>query len=153
MKIIVIIGARSGSKGVKNKNIRDMAGKPLIAWIIGAAKKSKLVDRVIVSTDSTQYARVARKYGAEVPFLRPKSISKDSSTDLEYINHALAWLLDKENYVPDIVIRLVPTAPLQRTRDIDCCIKTLLKDKKSQSCMAVAEASQHPNKALKLPAD
>lgn len=153
MKTIAIIGARSGSKGVKDKNIRQVLRKPLMAWIIEAAKGTELLDRIIVSTDSKEYAEIAKRYGAESPFLRPKEISKDDSTDLEYVNHALDWLSEHENYTPDIVLRLVPTVPLQLPQDIDSCIKALIEDTAAHSAMVVAEARQHPNKAFKITPD
>ena len=90
-KVFAIIPARSGSKGVKNKNIRPLNGYPMIAYTIAAAKLSKNIDRVIVSTDSEQYAEIARKYGAETPFLRPAEISGDRSTDIEFMRHAINW--------------------------------------------------------------
>lgn len=153
LKVLALIGARSGSKGVPNKNIRPIAGKPLMAWIIDAAKNAELVDRVVVSTDSEEYAEVARRYGAEVPFLRPKEISSDNSTDIEYILHALDWLKSNENYIPDIVLRLVPTVPMQLSEDIDACIRALADDPEADSAMVVAEALQHPQKAMKLADD
>lgn len=153
MKVLGLIGARAGSKGVPNKNIRPLAGKSLIAWIIEAVKSAKLVNRVIVSTDSEEYAKIAKEYGAEVPFLRPKEISGDSATDLEYIKHALNWLEKNEKYVPDIILRLLPTVPLQMSEDIDGCIKTLIDDPEAHSSMVIAEAHQHPNKAFKISKD
>jgi len=153
IKTIAIIGARSGSKGIKDKNIRPLLGKPLMTWIIEAAKKAKLVNRVLVSTDSSKYAEIAKKYGAEVPFLRPKEIAQDFSTDLEYVKHALDWLKKNEGCIPDIVLRLVPTAPLQLPEDIDACIKILLEDSETDSAMVVTEAKQHPQKAFKISKD
>ena len=94
-KIIAIIGARSGSKGVKDKNIKEIFGKPLMSLIIKTALASKKINRVIVSTDSELYAETAKKYGAEVPFIRPYSISKDFSPEIEYINHALKLAQNK----------------------------------------------------------
>ena len=87
--IVALIPARSGSKGVSNKNIRPLAGFPLIAYSIKAALKSKLIDRVIVSTDSEEYAEIAREYGAEVPFLRPSELSGDIATDKQFFKHAI----------------------------------------------------------------
>ena len=84
-KIVVIIPARSGSKGLVNKNIMDLDGKPLLSWPIQSALKSKYVDRTIVSTDSDEYSKIASRYGADVPFIRPRNISHDSSTSIEVI--------------------------------------------------------------------
>lgn len=148
-KIIAIIGARSGSKGLPHKNIKPLAGKPLMAWIIQAAKKSNYIQRVFVSTDSEEYAAIARQHGAETPFLRSAEISQDSSLDIDYIKHALQWLQQNENYIPDIVVRLLPTTPLQTSEDMDACIEQLL-DKDVDSAVVIAEARQHPAKALKI---
>lgn len=149
-KIVAIIGARSGSKGVKDKNIREILGKPLISLIIKTALASKKINRVIVSTDSELYAETAKKYGAEVPFIRPHSISKDFSPEIEYINHALDWLKLNENYIPDIVVRLFPTVPFQKSDDIDSCIDKLLKNPNAESSVVISKARQHPLKALKI---
>jgi len=153
LKILGIIGARSGSKGVPDKNIRPLGGQPLMAWIIAAAKKSKYINRLIVSTDSPRYAKIAEQYGAEVPHLRPKELSTDSSPDFEYIKYVVDWLAKSEHYQPDIVLRLLPTVPLQSPEDIDLCIAELIKDPGAHSALVIAAARQHPLKALKLVAD
>lgn len=153
LKILGLIGARSGSKGLVDKNIRVLAGKPLMAWIIEVANKSKYVNRVIVSTDSEKYAAIARQYGAEVPHLRPSELAADDSTDFEYITYVLDWLKENENYQPDIVLRLLPTSPLQLSEDIDLCLEGLFKDSTADSAVVIAEAKQHPQKALKLVPD
>jgi CMP-N-acetylneuraminic acid synthetase len=150
MNILGIIGARSGSKGVKDKNIRQLLGKPLLGRIIETSKKSKYINRVIVSTDSNHYAGIAREYGAEVPFLRPEELSLDCSPEYDYVLHAVRWLKSNENYEPDIVVRLMPTVPLQTTEDIDLCIEELMKDSSAHSAVVISEACQHPLKALKL---
>lgn len=150
LRILGIIGARSGSKGVPNKNIQPLAGKPLMAWIIETAKRSRYINRVIVSTDSEEYATIARQYGAEVPYLRPKELATDTSPEFEYVEHAVEWLEKNEGYEPDIVVRLLPTVPLQMPEDVDSCIEELLKDPEAQSAVVIAEARQHPHKALKL---
>jgi len=149
-KIIGVIGARSGSKGLPHKNIRPLAGKPLLTWIIAAAKKSHYLDQVIVSTDSEEYARIAREYGARAPFLRPPEIAGDNALDIEYLRHAISWLREHENYNPDIVLRLLPTTPLQLAEDMDACVDLLLADSKADAAVVVAEARQHPRKALKI---
>ena len=149
-KIIAIIGARSGSKGVKDKNIKEIFGKPLMSLIIKTALASKKINRVIVSTDSELYAETAKKYGAEVPFIRPYSISKDFSPEIEYINHALSWLKINEDYVPDIVVRLFPTVPFQKPEDIDSCIDKLLNNPLAESSVVISKGRQHPEKALKI---
>lgn len=145
-----MIGARSGSKSIPHKNIKPLMGKPLMAWIIEAAVRSKYLDKVIVSTDSEAYAEVARKYGAEVPFLRPKEISGDKSLDVEYVKHAVEWLRDNHGYKAGITVRMMPTVPLQQTEDIDRCVEELLKNPSVQTSIVIAEARQSPHKALKL---
>ena len=129
-KILCIIPARSGSKGITDKNIKIMINKPLIAWTIEQAKKCKYANqmKIIVSTDSEIYKNIAIKYGAEVPFLRPSILSQDTSTDYEYINHAVDWLRDNENYHPDIILQLRPTQPCRSIDNIDKCINIFLKN-------------------------
>ena len=148
-KILAIIGVRSGSKELINKNIKKLGNKPLMAWIIGAAKKSKLINRVIVSTDSVKYAKIANKFGAETPTLRPKQLAKDNSRELDFIIHMLNYLDNKENFKPDIIVRLLATCPFQKTKDIDKLIKLILK-KKYDSAVIISKARQHPEKALKI---
>jgi CMP-N-acetylneuraminic acid synthetase len=148
-KILAIIGARSGSKEFKNKNIKKLGGKPLIGWIIKAAIKSNLINRTIVSTDSKLYAKIARSFKAETPILRPKKLSTDNSKELDFIKHMLKWLKKNENYKPDIVVRLLATCPFQKTKDIDSIIKIVLK-RKYDSAVIVSRARQHPEKALKI---
>jgi CMP-N,N'-diacetyllegionaminic acid synthase len=150
MEVLGIIGARSGSKGVPNKNVLPLAGKPLMAWIIEAALKSRYISRTIVSTDSSEYAAIARQYGAQVPFLRPAEFATDNSPEYQYVKFTVEWLEKNESYKPEIVVRLLPTVPLQSSDDIDGCIDALLKDPSAQSAVAIAEARQHPEKALKL---
>lgn len=149
-KIVAIIGARSGSKGVPHKNIRLLGGKPLMAWAIETAKKSKLVDRVIVSTNSPKYAQIARKYGAETPFLRPQLISNDKSTDMEYLVHAIRWLEENENWKPDIILRIMPTVPFCKPKTIDNCIKLLFVNPDADSVRTVATATHHPYKMWRI---
>ena len=125
-KILAIIGARSGSS-LKDKNIKILGNKPLINWIINAAKKSKLINRIVVSTDSKKYLNICKKIGAEVPYLRPKSLASKYSHEMEFIKHMLDFLKKRESYVPDIVIRLLATVPFQKSEDIDKTINLILK--------------------------
>ena len=129
MEILAIIPARGGSKGLPRKNILPLAGHPLIAYSIKAALESSLVTRVIVSTDNAEIAAISKRYGAEVPFIRPSEISQDMSTDLEVFQHALTWLSKTENYSPDIVIQLRPTSPIRKISLIDECIELLVVSK------------------------
>jgi N-acylneuraminate cytidylyltransferase len=153
MEILAVIPARGGSKSVPRKNLRSLSGKPLIAWIIGEAKKSKLVTRAIVSTDDPEIAAVAKACGAEVPFLRPAELAQDLSTDVEFLLHALDWLKREENYEPEIVLRLPPTAPLCTAARIDEGIRKLLDTPEADAVRPVVEASKHPYKMWKISAD
>lgn len=124
MKNLAIIPARSGSKGIINKNIKVIAGKPLIAWSIESAIKSKMLDRVIVSTDCKKIAKIAKELGAEVPFLRPKQLAGDKATTESAMIHALVWLDDHQSYSPDNVILLQPTSPVRSGGVIDQALTT-----------------------------
>jgi len=128
MKILCLIPARSGSKGISNKNIRLLNNKPLLTWSIEQAKNCKHNIKIIVSTDSEEYKTIALKWGAEVPFLRPKEISKDLSTDYEFIIHALNWLKENQHYCPDIILHLRPTQPHRKVGDIDKCLKIFIEN-------------------------
>lgn len=146
MEILAIIPARSGSKSVPDKNIREIAGKPLLAWSIDHAKASKLINRVILSTDSERYAEIGRQYGAETPFLRPAEYATDTATDLEVFDHALRWLDEHEGYRPDIVVQLRPTYPKRDPADIDRMIELLNNDPTADSVRSVAPAEEIPYK-------
>lgn len=149
-KILTIIPARKGSKGLKNKNILNVNGKPLIYWPIAAAKKSKFIDEVTLSTDCKATKRLGKKFGANVPFLRPKNISKDDSTTFEVIKHSINFF-SKQKIFFDYLLLLEPTSPLTTTKDIDYAIKHLLKNKKFDSVISVAEnVTGHPKYSVKL---
>ncbi len=150
LKVMGIVGIRSGSKGVSNKNIRQLAGKPLVGWILDAARQSKYINRLIVSTDSSTYAEVAKAFGAEVPFLRPAELATDQAPEFEYVKQMVDWLDKNEGYRPDIVVRMMATVPLQSTEDIDVVIGKVVDDPKASSAVVIAEARQHPLKALKI---
>lgn len=139
MKILAIIPARSGSKSIPHKNIRSLGGKPLIAYSIEHALKSKMINRVIVSTDSEYYAEVARSFGAETPFLRPDEISQDNSNDRDLFIHALNWLKENEDYVPDICVQLRPTHPIRKIEDIDAMINLLISRHDADCVRAVVK--------------
>ncbi len=129
VKVLGIIPARGGSKSIPHKNIALVAGKPLIYYTIAAAKKSKLLDAFLVSTDDPKIAAVAKKYGADVPFLRPAEISQDRSKDIEFMRHALAWVKKHRGWEPEILVNLRPTSPLRTAEDIDEVIRVAIKDK------------------------
>ena len=152
-EVLAVIGLRSGSVGLPDKNVLPLAGHPLCAWIIGAARRSSRVSRVVVSTDSTDYAAIARRYGAETPVLRPAELAGPDASDVLHIAHMLDHLERTEGYRPDIVLRLVATAPLQLPEDIDAVVDVLVGDPAADSAMVVAEARQHPMKAMRREVD
>ena len=144
-----IIPARSGSKSLPHKNIKDFKGNPLLAWSIEQAKQSCFSNqmRIIVSTDSKQYAEIAKKWGAEVPFLRPEEISGDQSTDYECIKHAVEWLQENDNYTPDIILQLRPTQPCRKVEVINKCLELFLENRgKYDSLRTVVEFEKSPYK-------
>lgn len=145
-KVLAVIPARSGSKSVKDKNIRPMLGKPLLAYSIEQALASRTVDRVLVSTDCEEYAVLARQYGAETPFLRPAGISGDRSLDIELFEHVLEWLQAYEGGVPDILVHLRPTHPIRQPNVIDDMVTMLLDDPALDSVRSVSPARQTPYK-------
>ena len=149
MSVLAIIPARGGSKGIPRKNIRLLAGRPVIAYAIQAGLEAELVDRVIVSTDDTEIAEVARRCGAEVPFLRPAELARDDTPDLPVFQHAVRWLEEHEGYRPEIIVNLRPTSPLRRASDVDGAIRLLLETG-ADSVKTVCLARQHPHKMWRL---
>jgi YrbI family 3-deoxy-D-manno-octulosonate 8-phosphate phosphatase len=147
---LAIIPARGGSKGIPRKNIRNFAGYPLIAWSIAAAKQSKSVTRVIVSTDDAEIAAVARQFGAETPFLRPAKHAQDNTTDLPVFEHALKWLAEHEGYQPDVVVQLRPTSPIRPRGLVGKAIEILLAHPDADSVRGVVPAGQNPYKMWRL---
>ncbi|ABR56003.1 acylneuraminate cytidylyltransferase [Methanococcus aeolicus Nankai-3] len=141
-KILALIPARGGSKGLPRKNIKPLLGKPLIAWTIEQAKNSKYVDKVVVSTDDEEIAEISRKYGAEVPFLRPKELARDDSPTIDTIMHATNWF-EERGEIFDIIVLLQPTSPLKTTEDIDNAIELFLNNKNALSLVSVKE-NEHP---------
>jgi YrbI family 3-deoxy-D-manno-octulosonate 8-phosphate phosphatase len=146
MEILALIPARGGSKSIPRKNIRLLAGYPLMAYSIAAALRSKGVTRTIVSTDDEEIARVAQSYGAETPFLRPLEYALDNTTDYPVFTHALSWLKENEEYQPDIVIQLRPTSPLRPPDCVDRAIQTLLDHPEADSVRGVIPSGQNPYK-------
>jgi CMP-N,N'-diacetyllegionaminic acid synthase len=148
--VLCIIGARAGSKGLPGKNVRMLAGKPLLAHAVGIGRACQRVSRVLLSTDSEQYAAVGREHGAETPFLRPAEHASDTSIELHYIRHALEWLAEHEQYRPDAVVRICPTAPLIRPADIDRAIELLAQDDAAESAILMTPAREHPRKVVRI---
>lgn len=141
--ILSIIPARKGSKGILNKNIKELGGKPLISWTIIEAKKSKFIDRLIITTDSDEIAKIGREEGAEIPFIRPAEISQDNSTATEVILHTLQWFY-KNDKSYDYFIYLQPTSPLRKVDQIDQALKLIISDERSDSLVSVSAPSKHP---------
>ncbi len=126
-KILGVITARGGSKGIPRKNIKNLCGKPLIAYTIEAAKKSKLLSKFVVSTEDVEIAEVSRKLGADVPFMRPAELAQDKSASIDVIKHAVNWLDEKLHEEYDYIMILQPTSPLRTAEDIDNCIKKIVE--------------------------
>ena len=146
MKILAIIPARGGSKGIPRKNIVNLCGKPLIAYSIEQALASKWINRVIVSTEDEEIADVARKYGAEVPFMRPEEFAQDLSPDIDVFRHALKWLETNEGYVPDIVLNLRPTCPIREVETINQAVELFMNTPEADSLRSVCVSSKTPYK-------
>lgn len=150
MKILATVLARGGSKGLPGKNIKSLLGKPLLAYTIEEAKKSKYINKIVLSTDYEDIAEVGRQYGAEVPFMRPAELAGDNVMDQPVIKHALDWLRENENYVPDIIVHLVPTAPLRKAEHIDKGVEIFLEHPDADSVRSVVESPKHPLKCWSL---
>lgn len=147
-KILAVITARGGSKSIPKKNIKNLAGKPLIVYTIEAAKKSRYLTRTIVSTDDAEIARIARRFGADVPFMRPAEYAEDASTSMEVVQHALRWLKENKKETYDYLMILQPTSPFRTAEDIDECIK-LAVEKKADSVMSMKELDDFAPKKIK----
>ena len=142
-KIVSIIPARGGSKGVPRKNIRNLAGKPLIAYTIEQSLQSRLIDRTIVSTEDGEIAEVAQQYGAEVPFLRPTELAGDHAPTMEVLLHAVNLLEKQEQYNFDILVLLHITTPLRNVQDIYSCV-SMLVEAKADNVFSVTESHRNP---------
>ena len=149
MKILAIIPARSGSKGIHLKNVKKLNGKPLIEYTIKSATRSKYVNRVIVSTDDKKIAKIAKSCGAEIPFIRPKHLATSSAKTVDVIKHALNMLRKKIQYEPDIVTLLNPTVPFRDEDAIDESIRVLVKSN-ADITVQVKEIKTHPYRAYWL---
>lgn len=143
-KILGVIPARGGSKGIPNKNIVDLCGKPLISYTIEAARKSKYLTDVIVSTDSEQIAAVAKSLGANVPFLRPKNLAADATPSAPVVAHAIEFMEKINQYKYDAVMLLQPTTPLRSTKDIDNVIKIWIEEEIDSVVSVVNVGAEHP---------
>ncbi|BBH54094.1 cytidylyltransferase domain-containing protein [Fluviispira sanaruensis] len=146
MRIYAIIPARGGSKGVPKKNIKTLAGIPLIAYSIAAAKLCTHIEKIIISTDCEEIAFIAKKYGVEVPFLRPKEISLDSSTDLEFMLHAIHWLNKQKIEIPDYWMHLRVTTPIREIGVLNSSIDMFINNAQATSLRSAHEAPETPFK-------
>ena len=153
MKVIAIIPARGGSKGIPKKNIKLLANKPLIAWTIEVALNCSLLERIIVSTDDSEIAEIAIQYGAEIPFLRPLEFAQDDTPDLPVYLHTINYLQEQESYHSDIVVWLRPTCPLRTNQDIEKAVQLLRMDTNTTSVRSVCLAEHHPYWMKKLEYD
>lgn len=147
VRVLGIIPARGGSKSIPKKNIALLAGKPMIAYTIRAAQRSRSLDAFLVSTDDPVIAAVARRYGADVPFLRPRRFARDLSPDIEYLEHALQWVRQHRGWRPEAVVILRPTAPLRIAEDIDRAVRLF----RTSNCDSVRTVSSpYPYNPFKM---
>lgn len=143
--VIAIIPARGGSKGLPGKNIKELCGKPLIAWSIEAGRDSQYIDEVMVTTDSEEIAHIARKFGASVPFIRPAELASDTATSFDVIKHTLDFYENELHKKFDYVVLLEPTSPLRETGDIDASIEQLLSNSQASAVVGICKTeSQNP---------
>ncbi|MBP7653499.1 acylneuraminate cytidylyltransferase family protein [Candidatus Dependentiae bacterium] len=150
-KILALIPARGGSKGLPGKNLKKLCGIHLIGWTINHAKSSVLIDKIIVSTDSQEISEISKQYGAEVPFLRPDYLASDSSKVIDTIFHCLDYY-GKSGEKFDYVLLLEPTSPLRKKNDIDNALKLIIdNENRADSCISVGEiALEHPVYSKKI---
>ncbi len=152
MNVLGVVTARGGSKGLPGKNLRLLAGKPLIAHTIESARQSGAFDRLILSTDDEAIAAAARACGCDVPFMRPAELARDETPHLPVLQHAVRWLRDHERYEPDAVMILQPTSPLRRASDIRESV-ALLERSGAESVVSVSEVPAHYNPMRTLRVD
>lgn len=146
MSVYAIIPARGGSKGVPGKNLRPLAGYPLLAYSIAAARLTRGIARAVVSTDSQEIADLARRYGGEVPFMRPAALAGDKSGDAEFMRHALDWFKANEPQAPDYLAHLRPTTPLRDPELLDQAIELMLSRPEATSLRSAHPAPESPFK-------
>jgi CMP-N,N'-diacetyllegionaminic acid synthase len=151
VKVLGIITARGGSKGIPGKNLKLLAGKPLLAYTIEAARRSAALDRVILSTEDEAIAATGRDFGCDVPFIRPLDLAQDDTPHLPVIQHATRWMQERVGYQPDAVMILQPTSPLRTADDIVAAVE-LLDRSGADSVLSVNEvpAHSHPMRTLRL---
>lgn len=143
MEILGLITARGGSKSIPEKNVKLLAGKPLIVWTIEVALQCQDLTRVIVSTDDEHIARLARQWGAEVPFIRPVELAGDTSSHISVVSHAIQWMEKKEGYCPEYIMLLQPTSPFRTVEDLRQSIN-FAKEHHAVAVVSVCVAKNHP---------
>jgi CMP-N-acetylneuraminic acid synthetase len=141
--VLGLVVARGGSKGIPGKNLRLVAGQPLIGYTFRAARHSRALSRVVLSTDSAEIANAGRQYGVEVPFLRPPELARDDSPVVDAALHALTWLEQNADFCPDYIMLLQPTSPLRTAEDIDAAIR-LAVERHADAVVSVTPADHHP---------
>lgn len=142
--ILSLVTARKGSKSIPRKNIAPVAGKPLIAWTIEAALMARSTETVIVSTDDDEIAAVAKRWGAEAPFIRPAHLAEDFSSHIQVVVHAIEWVEYHMSWKPDYILLLQPTSPLRTAEDIDNAYEIMTR-KNADSIVSVCETPIHPH--------
>jgi CMP-N-acetylneuraminic acid synthetase len=152
IEVLGLITARGGSKRLPGKNIKRLCKKPLIAWTAEAARKSRFINRVILSTDDKQIAAVAKKWGVEVPFMRPSSLAKDSTPHMAVLEHVIFWLRKNEKRLPEYILVLQPTSPLRISGDIDSAIKIAIRER-ADAVIGVCELTKNPTMVWQLTAE
>jgi N-acylneuraminate cytidylyltransferase len=152
-EVLGLVLARGGSKSVPRKNCRIVAGKPLIAYTIEAAREAHSITRLVVTTDDREIAEIARERGAEVPFLRPDELAQDDTLDYPVVRHALEWLQAEQGYAPDVIVHLRPTAPLRTSRHIDEAVRLLMTHPDADCVRGVSRAQQNPHKMWRMAVD
>ena len=145
-KVMALIPARGGSKGIPKKNIQLVKGYPLIAYSIAAGVLSSYIDRIIVSTDSEEIAQTALRFGAEVPFIRPAEYALDNSGDIEFVEHAIQYLYENEGAVPEYLVHLRPTTPFRKVEIVDRAIKECRISAECSSLRSAHKAAESPYK-------
>ena len=147
--VLGLITARGGSKRLPGKNIKRLCGKPLIAWTAEAALKSCLLDRVILSTDDRRIASVSKKWGVEVPFIRPAKLAKDNTPHMDVLDHVIGWLMKTEEKLPEFIVLLQPTSPLRTAKDIDLAIEIAINNN-ADAVVSVFGIQKNPTIAWRL---
>lgn len=151
-RVLAVVPARGGSKGIPRKNLADVAGLPLLAWTLKAAQESGVVDELIVSTDDAEIATVGRRWGASVPFLRPAELGRDEVHAVHTVLHTLDWLEATHGALPEVVLMLLPTSPLRRPEDIRACVE-LMQRPDTPAVISVTDMGKYLNNLRYLDGD